>query len=94
MIDAPHEPPRGGGALETVASNTGRKPASKLPGLRTLPEADVRVVSTDGTPLRGTRSDADGGLSETTLVDVPQGTKVIVTAFDGDKSQSQVVTTI
>ena len=94
MIDAPHQDPRGGGSLETAASETGRRPASRLPAIETLPNADIRVVSTDGTPIRGTRSQADGSLPRTSLVDVPEGTPVIVTAFDGRTSQSTVVKTI
>jgi hypothetical protein len=94
MIDAPTEPPRGGGWLGTVASETGRGAASHLPKMTTLPNADVRVVTTDGIPIRGTRSDAEGAVPRTALVDVAQGTKVIVTAFDGEHSESNVVTTV
>lgn len=94
LIDPPIVAPRGGGALETKASETGRIPASRLPGLQILAAADVRIVSTDGIPLRATRSGHDGRLAPTSLVDVPAGTKVIVTAFDGQNSESQVVTTV
>jgi hypothetical protein len=93
MIDAPTEEPRGGGSLETTASTTGRKPSSKLPEMKTLADADVRIVSTNGSPIRATRSDSSGTLRATTLVDVPTGTKVIVTAFDGTQSKSYVVAT-
>ena len=94
MIDAPAATPRGGGALETTAASTGRTPTSRLPGWTTLPNADIRVVATNGAPLRGTRSDASGRVPATTLVDVPQGTAVIVTAFDGHQSESKVVSTV
>ncbi len=94
MVDPPTESPRGGGALETSASLTGRQPASRLPPLMTLANADVRVVATDGLPLRGTRSDARGRLPTTTLVDVPPGERVIVTAFDGTQSNSRTVRTV
>ena len=94
MIDAPAAEPRGGGSLETKASSTGRQPSSELPAMKTLPNADVRIVRTDGTPLRGTRSDANVQLATTTLVDVSVGSKVIVTAFDGRRSESEVVSTI
>ena len=77
-----------------MSSDTGRKPASQLPKLKTLANADVRVVSTDGAPIRGTRSGAKGEVPATTLVDVPKGTKVIVAAFDGQRSKSTVVTTV
>jgi hypothetical protein len=94
MIDAPKEAPRGGGSLETTVSTTGRRPSSELPNLKTLANADIRVVATNGAPLRGTRSDADGRLPSTTLVDVPKGSMVIVTAFDGSQSESKVVSTV
>ena len=94
MLDAPAEKPRDGGSLETAASSTGRKPASHLPKIKTLPGAYIRVVATSGAPLRGTRSDADSNVPETALVDVVPGTKVIVTAFDDQQSQSSVVSTI
>lgn len=94
LIDPPGQLPRGGGSLETVASTTGRKPSSQLPRVQTLPNADVRIVATDGTPIRGTRSDSSGKIPRTTLVDVAKGTQVIVTAFDGRQSQSSVVMTV
>ena len=94
LIDPPQEQPRGGAPLETQASQTGRQPTSLLPKVQTLPSADVRVVATNGAPIRGTRSDASGNLQVTHLIDVPVGTKVIVTAFDGNKSDSKVVKTV
>ena len=45
-------------------------------------------------PASRDRSDADGNVPETALVDVVPGTKVIVTAFDDQQSQSSVVSTI
>ena len=94
LIDAPTEKPRGGGSLETAASATGRTPTSRLPKIKTLANADVRVVGTDGRPIRGTRSGEDGSVPITALADVPKGTKVIVTAFDGRQSSSSVVETV
>jgi hypothetical protein len=94
LIDTPKEAPRGGSALETNASNTGRKPSSQLPKLKTLANADVRIVTTDGAPIRGTRSNANGEVPTTTLVGIPKDSKVIVTVFDGTKSDSQVVSTV
>lgn len=94
MIDAPTEKPRGGAPLETIASDTGRKPASYVPSHKTLPNADVRIVSTDGLPIRGTRSDGDGLVRKTALVGVAKGRDVIVTAFDGRQSKSKVVRTV
>jgi len=60
MIDAPDEKPRGGGALKEVASQSGRPPTCKLPAINTLLHADVRFVHTDGSPIRGTQTRADG----------------------------------
>jgi hypothetical protein len=93
-VDGPAEPPRGGAPLETVASVTGRRSGSSLPKINTIANADVRVVSTEGAPLRGTRSGDDGSLPLTRLVGIPSGTKVIVTAFDGTQSRSHVVQTV
>ncbi len=92
MIDAPSEAPRGGGALNEVASNSGRLPTSTLPPIKTLPNADVRFVHTDGRPIRGTRSLADGTVPLKGLPDIQPGTQLIVTAFDGDHSASQTIT--
>ncbi|MEM9366115.1 MAG: twin-arginine translocation signal domain-containing protein [Planctomycetota bacterium] len=94
LVDAPNEPPRGGGSIQTIASQTGRIPSSVVPALETLPSSDVRIVSVQGKPIRGTRSDPSGHVEDTRLVDVRAGTEVIVTAFDGDQVQSQLVTTI
>ena len=93
MIDGPDEKPRGGAPLETKASATGRKPSSYLRALQTLPNADVRIVSTEGLPIRGTRSDGNGKVPKTALVGIPRGQKVIVTAFDGRQSKSMVTET-
>ena len=93
MIDSPTAQPRGGGSLETTASATGRVIQSKLPPITLLPNADVRFVDENGRPIRGIRSLANGRVPLTGLVDVKPGTKVIVTAFDGEESKSIVVTT-
>jgi hypothetical protein len=93
MIDAPDEAPRGGGALEEVASQSGRQLSCQLPEISTLPNADVRFVHTDGRPIRGTRSRGNGDVSLKGLVGVEPGTRLIVTAFDGERSESQTVVT-
>lgn len=93
MVDAPTATPRGGNALETTVAKTGRSPSSWLPARDTLPHADVRVVSIEGKPIRGTRTDAQGRLRATPLVDVPPETEVIVTVFDGQRSESHVART-
>ncbi len=93
MIDPPSEQPRGGGSLQQVASETGRSTTCKLPLIKTLPNADVRFVHTDGRPVRGTRSGPDGTVSLKGLPDIEPGTPLIVTAFDGKQSSSQTITT-
>ena len=94
MIDGPDDAARGGGAMETLTSQTGRRPSSQLPPISTLPNADVRFTSVDGNPLRGTRSGSDGAVTVTGLIDVARGTKVILTAFDGTRSASLVIETV
>lgn len=93
LVDAPGEQPRGGGELNTAASATGRLPASQVERHQTLANADVRVVSEAGLPLRATRSDSDGWVPQTPLVDVAPGSVVIVTAFNGRESESRVFRT-
>ena len=92
MIDAPTEAPRGGGALAESASDSGRLLTCTLPPIKTLPNADVRFVHTDGRPIRGTRSLADGTVLLKGLPDIKTGAQLIVTAFDGEKSESQTIT--
>lgn len=94
MIDAPTQAARGGAPLETTSSQTGRPPASRLPRLQVLANADVRISSTGGLPIRGYRSNNDGVIPPIGLADVPPGSRVIVTAFDGERSESQVVITV
>lgn len=91
MIDAPADDPRGGGALETVAGQTGRRPTSQLPETKTLPNADVRLATANGETIRATRSDAEGRVVLPGLVDVAVGETVIMTAFDGTDVQSSVL---
>ncbi|MDG2122810.1 MAG: alkaline phosphatase D family protein [Verrucomicrobiales bacterium] len=91
MIDAPTETPRGGGSLAEVASESGRALTCSLPEIRTLANADVRFVHTDGRPIRGVRSLADGRVALKGLAGIEPGTRLIVTAFDGEKSESQTV---
>ncbi len=91
LIDAPDELPRGGGALAEKASQSGRPMTCKLPAIKTLPNADVRFVHTDGRPVRGTRSLPDGSIALKGLPEIEPGSQLIVTAFDGEKSESQTV---
>ena len=93
MIDAPGEEPRGGGSLSLRTDETGRKQGSKLPKIKTLPNADVRFATLDGKPVCATRSTADGQVALRTLVDIPAGTKIVVTAHDPERVESMLVTT-
>lgn len=91
LVDAPEETPRGGGNFETTASRTGRTPTAKIPAIRVLPNADIHFYRTNGQPIRGTRSNDQGEIAITGLIDIPPGTKVIVNAFDGTRSESKVI---
>ena len=93
LIDAPDEAPRGGGSLSETASQSGQKATCKLPAVKTLPNADLRIVHTDGRPIRGTRSRPDGSLPLKSLPNITPGTQLILTAFDGKESHSQTITT-
>ena len=79
--------------MATRASDTGRALTSRLPMIRTLANADVRFVTASGDAIRATRSLPDGSVSLKGLIDVEAGTEIIVTSFDGSKSESMVVVT-
>jgi hypothetical protein len=92
LVDPPDAEPRGGAPLETANSTTGRPSSCSLPVIKTLPNADVRFVFAEtGAPIRGARSRADGTVAVSGLADVLPGTKLIVTAYDGEKSESQTI---
>ena len=93
MIDAPTQTPRGGGQLQTTASNTGRRPLSFLPDCQTLPNADVRFTTVNGRPIQATRSRADGTLPQIGFSELPPGESIIITAFDGQQTDSKIMTT-
>ena len=93
LIDSPAEKPRGGSALEAVASSTGRRITSRLPPLKLLPSASVRFTDREGVPLRSIRSQADGTVPLAGLVGVPPGSPVLVTATDGKTASSVIVVT-
>ena len=93
LDDVPSLAPRGGGLVRVKASETGRRHDSKLPAIRTLPNAEVRFSLADGAPLRGARSLADGTVPVAGLVGVARGTTIIVTAYDGDRVESLTVKT-
>ncbi len=94
LIDPPTETSRGGGAIEDRATNTGRLISSALPKLKTLPDADVLFTTSNGAPVRGTRSLPDGTLPMRGFVDVAPGTRLIMTTFDREKANAQVIKTL
>ena len=94
LIDPPTETPRGGNALETTASQTGRIAQSQLGAFSTLANADVRFSDVQGKPICATRSNSDGVVAVQMMVDVPVETKIVMTAFDGTKSDSRVFATV
>ena len=94
MIDAPDQQPRGGSSLETSVASTGRPPVSQLVNVQTLANADVRISSVNGRPIRGIRSDSNGRVTAVRFADVAIGTRVILTAYDGVRSRSQVLVTV
>jgi hypothetical protein len=91
LIDPPDETPRGGGAIEIGASQTGRTTFSKTEAFKTIPSADVRFSDIAGKPIMATRSAADGSVRPQALIDLPAGTKVIATAFDGTNVESRTL---
>lgn len=94
MIDPPNEKPRGGSGVLDSAANTGRHVNSVLPPTRTLPRADVLIASSNGHPIRGTRSGEDGLILLPGLVDVAPGTLLLVTAHDGTNAEAKLVRAI
>lgn len=93
LIDPPTAKPRGGGELVTSASQTGREPVSFLKSFKTLANADVFVTYTNGKSIRGTRSQSNGTVEAIQLPDVDPGTQLLINVFDGQKSESRVLTT-
>lgn len=91
LIDAPAQIPRGGSALETVASTTGRSIASRVPKIKTIPDADVQLTDAEGRSIRATRSDSGGHVHLAGLVEVAPGQTILMTAFDGAQVESRVV---
>jgi len=93
LIDQPADEPRGGGVVENSAAQTGRKPTCLLPIVNTLPDADVRLATLDGRPVRGVRSLGDGTLPLRGLPDIKPGTKILLTATAGSEADAQIVVT-
>ncbi|MBT6770774.1 MAG: hypothetical protein HOA81_17545, partial [Opitutales bacterium] len=92
LIDGPEDAPRGGSALETSASNTGRIALSRLPAFNTLANADVRFTTRDGRPIWATRSGGKGQVLPIGLADIDVDEIIIATAWNGNRAKSTVLT--
>ncbi|QDT10672.1 alkaline phosphatase D family protein [Planctomycetes bacterium K23_9] len=91
LIDRPRDKPRGGGGLRTNASATGRLFPACVTAESSLPDADVHFMTLNGTPLRATRSFADGRVPTVGLDGIEPGDKILMLASDGDKTESKIV---
>ena len=67
--------------------------AAASAAMAALPNAHVKFSTADGRPIRGAHSRADGRVPVAGLVDVSAGSKVLMTAFDGDKADAQLLKT-
>ena len=94
LADPPTGEVRGGGMVQTKASDTGRPNSCKLPAIETIPSADVRFATLDGRPIRGVRSLADGTIPLTGLVDVEPNLRMVMTTTDGKAVDAQIVTAL
>ncbi|QDV45472.1 hypothetical protein Enr13x_53510 [Stieleria neptunia] len=94
LVDPPQQTPRGGGSLQTTASQTGRLPASRLPQIKTIPDAEVQILDLNGRPIRGTTSLDDGRIVVSGLVDVDPGEQVLVLAHRDEMSEVKQVHTL
>ena len=94
LEDVPGLAPRGGGFVNVAASTTGRPHDCRLPEIKTLPDSEVRLATLDGRPIRGSRSLADGTVPVSGLVGIAPGTKILMTAIDGDEVEANVVETM
>jgi len=94
LVDSPSDLPRGGGPLDATEKETGRPHSCCLPSIVTLPNADVFLTRTNGRPIRGTRSNADGEVPLGGLPDIAPGTRLVIHSYDGEKTDSSVVATL
>ena len=92
-MDAPENAPRGGGTLDVPLFETGRRPASVLPEVKTLPSADVILYNSDGAPIRGMRTREDGSLALSGLVDIPPGREITLVCRKGTEVDAQTLHT-
>lgn len=94
LVDPPRETPRGGGHADDKASNTGRTHSCRLPRLTTLPDAEILFITDQGVPIRGARSLPDGTVPVRGFADVPPGALILMTAFDGENTDSRAFKTL
>ena len=95
ITDSPEMPVRGGGDVIASASSTGRPPITTLPPkLRTLPNSDVVILTINGAPIVGTRTNTHGEVKLSGFSSVAPSDDVIVIANNGDKSESQIVSVL
>jgi hypothetical protein len=94
IVDAPGETIRGGKEVQVSASETGRAPLSRLPNIKTLPDANVQLLTREGQPVRGARTLSNGRLSVSELPDIPPGTELLLVAHAGDRTESQIIRTL
>ena len=94
LVDAPEQDPRGGGSLETRASQTGRQPSCRLPQVKTIPNAEIRILTIDGRPIRGTTSLPDGRVPVAGLIDIQPGEEVLILAHRQNEADATKVVTL
>jgi hypothetical protein len=91
VIDGPKEVARGGGEISAVASQTGREPISSLPAIKTLASADVMFHLETGIPVRAVRSQSDGTVPLKGFTTVEPGTRLLMIAYDGVRTESRII---
>lgn len=93
IVDPPSAHPRGGGAVEAAATDTGRAPSSRAPSLQTLPNADVQFQTLDGAPVRGCHALSDGTIPHVQFPDLEPGARLLMVAEDGEDAEARIVQT-
>ena len=74
-----------------MVSQTGREPISSLPAVKTLANADVIFYLETGVPVRAVRSLEDGSVPLKGFATVESGTRLVMTAYDGVRVESQII---
>jgi hypothetical protein len=91
IIDTADTEIRGGGQVNTKATDIGKQPTVRINPRPTLANADLLFLSEAGTPIRGARSRANGEVTQKTLIGVEPGERVVILATSLDKSDSQII---